>query len=258
MLFRSLKGINKPEDLTEEAIGQLVAESIKRMEEKKGTKEDYSFIDKMLKWINKLLLKFRLAKQDPFDIAAMKILASDRSDLLTLEQYNLLAKKSGTQIHEGEVYDGDRLNEILDENLKDKDKYVYRLKVSELGKQVEHEKGSVDEFLDLSKPTTAEALIKSITTFRKKNTPLNIYTDKGYGQSDILFFDLKNGRRGAFVKATNNFAFKDYYYHLDYSNKIVLGRQTYYFLTDKFSKGTQLEFYEQHQNELAKIGRAHV
>lgn len=250
--YAELEGVNKPEDLTEEAIGQLIAESIKRMEEKKGTKEDYSFIDKMLKWINKLLLKFAILKQDPFEVAAMKILASDMSDLLTVDEYTALTSMSKTQIHEGEIYDGDYLNELLEENLKDKDKYVYKVKVADLGKTPKGESPSIDELLGLNQPTIAEDLIKSIKTFRKKNPTLNIYTDKGYGSNDIIYKRLANGKEGAFVKATGNFAFKDYYYYLDYANKITLGRQTYYFLTDNFSKGTQREFYEKAQNEMAR------
>jgi hypothetical protein len=42
--YGKLEGVNKAEDLTEEAIGQLIAESIKRIEEKNASPEDYSFL----------------------------------------------------------------------------------------------------------------------------------------------------------------------------------------------------------------------
>jgi hypothetical protein len=250
--YGKLEGITKSEDLTEEAIGHLIAEAIKKIEDKKGTKEDYSFINKILTFINRVLAKFKMAKQDPFEIAAMKILASDVSGLLTVKEYNNLVKNSITQIHEGEIYDGDYLNELFEENLKDKDKHKYKIKVSDVNKTVPYERFSVESVLGFIEPELKDELIKSIKTFRSKNPKLQICTDKGYGPDDIVYFTLANGKTGAFVKATNNFAFKDFHYYLDYKNKITIGRKSYYLLTDDFSKGTQREFYEQHQNELAR------
>lgn len=85
--YGKLKGINKPEDLTEEAIGQLVAEAIKRIETKNASASNYSFFKKFLEWINSILNVFKNTTQDPFEIAAMKILNSDISDLMTLDEY---------------------------------------------------------------------------------------------------------------------------------------------------------------------------
>jgi hypothetical protein len=232
--YGSLEGINKPEDLTEEAIGHLIAESIKRIEDKKGSKKDYSFLQKIIKWVNKILANFTLSKQDPFEVAAMKILSSDLSDLLTIEEYTNLTKNSNLQIHNGVIYDQSYLEKKLDENLVDKDKYVHKIKTSEQSSE------------------SIASLIKSITTFRKNNLKLQIATDKGYGPSDIIFFPLANGKTGAFVKSTGNFAFKDFYHLLDYKNRLNIGRRTYYLLTDNFTTGTQREFYEQDQNEFAR------
>lgn len=81
------KLVSKPEDLTEESIGQLIAEAIKRIETKNANASDYSFFKKFLEWINSIIDIFKNTKQDPFEVAAMKILSSDMSDLMTWEEY---------------------------------------------------------------------------------------------------------------------------------------------------------------------------
>ena len=82
--------VARVEDLTEESIGQLIAETIKKIEEKNASSADYSFFRKFLEWINSILDIFKNTNQDPFEVAAMKILASDMSDLMSWEEYNTL------------------------------------------------------------------------------------------------------------------------------------------------------------------------
>lgn len=84
------KLVSKPEDLTEESIGQLIAEAIKRIETKNANASDYSFFKKFLEWINSIINIFKNTTQDPFEVAAMKILSSDMSDLMTWEEYRKL------------------------------------------------------------------------------------------------------------------------------------------------------------------------
>ena len=81
---------SKPEDLTEETIGQLIAEAIKRIETKNANAADYSFFKKFLEWINSIIDIFKDTAHDPFEVAAMKILSSDMSDLMTWEEYRKL------------------------------------------------------------------------------------------------------------------------------------------------------------------------
>ena len=76
--------------IREEAIGQLIAEAIKRIEEKNAAPADYSFLKEFIKWINSLIDMFKSTEVDAFDVAAMKILSSDMTDLMTLEEYNVL------------------------------------------------------------------------------------------------------------------------------------------------------------------------
>lgn len=83
-------GLPSLSPIREEAIGQLVAEAIKRIETKSGSPDDYSFLKKFLEWINSILDIFRTTNQDPFEVAAMKILSSDMSDLMTWEEYREL------------------------------------------------------------------------------------------------------------------------------------------------------------------------
>jgi hypothetical protein len=82
--------VARVEDLTEESIGQLIAETIKKIEEKNASPADYSFFRKFLEWVNSVLDIFRTTNQDPFEVAAMKILASDMSDLMSWEEYSAL------------------------------------------------------------------------------------------------------------------------------------------------------------------------
>ena len=81
------KLVKSPSDLTEESIGQLIAEAIKRIETKNANASDYSFFKKFLEWINSIIDIFKNTTQDPFEVAAMKILSSDMSDLMTWEEY---------------------------------------------------------------------------------------------------------------------------------------------------------------------------
>jgi hypothetical protein len=82
--------VSKSEELTEESIGQLIAEAIKRIETKHANASDYSFFKKFLEWLNSIIDIFRTTNQDPFEVAAMKILSSDMSDLMTWEEYRKL------------------------------------------------------------------------------------------------------------------------------------------------------------------------
>lgn len=84
------KLVKSPSDLTEESIGQLIAEAIKRIETKNANASDYSFFKKFLEWINSIIDIFKDTAQDPFEVAAMKILSSDMSDLMTWEEYRKL------------------------------------------------------------------------------------------------------------------------------------------------------------------------
>ncbi len=78
--------------IREEAIGQLIAEAIKRIEDKNASAADYSFFKKFLEWINSVLKTFKniFSEHDPFEVAAMKILSSDLSELMSWEEYNKL------------------------------------------------------------------------------------------------------------------------------------------------------------------------
>jgi len=84
------KTVSRPEDLTEEAIGQLIAEAIKKIENKEGAPADYSFLKAFIKWINDLINSYKELVEDPFEVAAMKILASDTSDLMSFDEYRKL------------------------------------------------------------------------------------------------------------------------------------------------------------------------
>lgn len=84
------KLVKSSSDLTEESIGQLIAEAIKRIETKNDNASDYSFFKKFLEWINKIVDAFKNTTQDPFEVAAMKILSSDMSDLMTWNEYRKL------------------------------------------------------------------------------------------------------------------------------------------------------------------------
>ena len=84
------KTVSRPEDLTEEAIGQLIAEAIKKIENKEGAPSDYSFLKAFIKWVNDLINSYKELVEDPFEVAAMKILASDTSDLMSFDEYRKL------------------------------------------------------------------------------------------------------------------------------------------------------------------------
>lgn len=83
-------GKYKLSPIREEAIGQLIAEAIKRVEEKNASPKDYSFLKKFIDWINQLIDKFKSIKQDPFEVAAIKILTSDMKDIMSYSEYKAL------------------------------------------------------------------------------------------------------------------------------------------------------------------------
>jgi hypothetical protein len=76
--------------IREEAIGQLIAEAIQRIEQRNAAPEDYSFLKKFIEWINSIVDMFKSTEADPYDVAAMKILSSDLTDLMSWEEYNAL------------------------------------------------------------------------------------------------------------------------------------------------------------------------
>jgi hypothetical protein len=88
--------VSKPEDLTEESIGQLIAEAIKRIENKENTPEDKSLFTKFINFIKRVLgiYKQNETKEDIFEVAAIKILSSDLSDLMTWQEYLELSNQA--------------------------------------------------------------------------------------------------------------------------------------------------------------------
>jgi len=107
--YKNLENINSPEDLTEEAIGQVIAEAIKKIETGKATPAQKSLWTKIVDYIKNIISKFQKAKtennENPFDIAAAKILAGDTSELLTLEEYNAIYNQASLQKVEANIDD---------------------------------------------------------------------------------------------------------------------------------------------------------
>lgn len=93
----SYAGYVSEDTLTEESIGQLIAESIKRIEENKATEADKSFWARFIRFIKNIISKFKKEVTTPFDIAAAKILASDVSDLMTTAEYEALYNQASEQ-----------------------------------------------------------------------------------------------------------------------------------------------------------------
>ena len=87
-----------PSMLTEEAIGQIIAESIKRIESGKITAADKSLWTRFLNFIKRVISNFKKESNTPFDIAAAKILASDISDLMTQEEYAALYNQASEEL----------------------------------------------------------------------------------------------------------------------------------------------------------------
>ena len=97
----------------EEAIGQLIAEAIKRVEEKNASPEDYSFLKKFVEWVNSIIKTFKslYTEQDPFEVAAAKILTSDLSDLMSFEEYDTLYNAASVEAQQDNILN--QIQEIL-------------------------------------------------------------------------------------------------------------------------------------------------
>ena len=97
-LYRTQYGnlVSSPEDLTEESIGQLIAAAIKRVETNESTQEDKSFFTRFINFIKRVLgiYKQNETKEDIFEVAAIKILSSDLSDLMTWQEYLELSNQA--------------------------------------------------------------------------------------------------------------------------------------------------------------------
>ena len=224
--YGQLPGINGPEDLKEEAIGQLIAEAIKRVETKYKAPESYDLLRKLLVLINKLIAAFRVFRQDPFEVAAMKILSSDQSDLLSVDEYQELSKYTNLQVHNGVTYTSDDLDKLLLTNLKNKDKNI--------STYFNNSGLSLEQFI---------SNVNSKQPFRKRNVHLDIPSELGLSN----FIEI-GGK--VFLKSGNNKAFKKFYQFLDYKNKIVINNQNFYFLTDKFTFGTEQTLYKKELNNI--------
>lgn len=99
LLGKNYGNYNSIDTLTEEAIGQLIAESIQRLEAQKATKADRTLLQKIV-GLFASLADFALkapAPLDPFDEAAKKILAKDIVSLYDLNFYTKVVNKLSTE-----------------------------------------------------------------------------------------------------------------------------------------------------------------
>ena len=164
-------------DLTEEAIGQLIAEAIKRVEDKTATEKDYSFLKAFVEWINKLLTKFNRALQDPFEVAAIRILSGDLTDLLTLDEYTYLMYETyGEKVSE---------NAIKNEDLHE---FIYKTKAS-------------NEYIQKLIHKRSRFLPKFLDKFIRKNTPVPgiVYEEPAQLRADFIS-DVLNTRSSKLVE----------------------------------------------------------
>ena len=83
MSLYQYEDIYDKESLTEEAIGQLIAEEIANI-------ENSTFIDKFIQWVKDVIKKLVDGQSNPHRVAALRILNADKSDLLSLEDYQNL------------------------------------------------------------------------------------------------------------------------------------------------------------------------
>ena len=149
-----------PDALKEEAIGQLIAEAIKRIEVGSGSPKDYSFFKAFLKWVNKLLNEFATlsSKHDPFEVAAIKILTGDYSDLLTLDEYLYLTSKAqGTILTKESIEKKEVLNRIEEEEIAD-EKYI----LDSLKKRSRYLKKTIESAISTSR---GKSVLEEFTTY---------------------------------------------------------------------------------------------
>jgi hypothetical protein len=78
------------DSLTEETVGQLIADAIKRVEENQGAPADYSFLKAFMDWLKQFVAKFKQIKTDPFEVAAMKILSGDTAELMSFNDWKFI------------------------------------------------------------------------------------------------------------------------------------------------------------------------
>jgi len=84
--------VNRPEDLREEAIGQIIAETIQKIEDGTATEQQKTLWQKIVEFIKSFIkaTKEKSTEETPFTLAAQKIINSDLSELLSLEEYRSL------------------------------------------------------------------------------------------------------------------------------------------------------------------------
>lgn len=110
--------------LTEEAIGQLIADAISRVQNKNAaTPEDYSFFKALIEWFkeifsvwSKLSPELKDESNRVWDDAARRILSSDLTDLMTFDEYYAANEESLTMIPSyASINDINNLDIITDE-----------------------------------------------------------------------------------------------------------------------------------------------
>ena len=219
-LYRTQYGnlVSSPEDLTEESIGQLIAAAIKRVETNESTQEDKSFFTRFINFIKRVLgiYKQNDTKEDIFEVAAIKILSSDLSDLMTWQEYLELSNQAfpDTAITEASIdpvdyaYFQDNLLITTDEDgnnffavqnsplfatVEELDNWVYaNTSYAEDSKRVIQEIQDQKVFVD--------RLLNK--TYKKKTRYLRKTIDKLYGIYDkrtITLIDGPNVSYGAYV-----------------------------------------------------------
>lgn len=90
LLDQNYADYKNPYAFTEEVIGQLIAESIERIQKNKALEADTTFWGLFKKLIKKVISAFRKHQQTPFDIAAARIMAADIEGLMTVEDYHVM------------------------------------------------------------------------------------------------------------------------------------------------------------------------
>ncbi len=167
--------------LTEESIGQLIGEAIKKIEEKNGAPEDYSFLKAFVEWINKVLKTFTgyfASTQDPFEVAAMKILTSDMSDLMTMKEY--------AKIHDY-IYFADKITEASFEDIKFDDLKQYGTLANKIT--------DIDEVVFSFNVRNSKKLLESALRRFDDEQLYNIFPNVSmYSQAGGDYFERNRGR----------------------------------------------------------------
>ena len=217
-LFKQLQkdnygNYNSADTLKEEAIGQLIAQSIDRIATKNANPKEYSFFKNFVNWINGLIKSFMSYDENPYDVAAIKILNNDTSDLMHFDDYKKLINsvEFDSQLSDEAILNEHNYNQVIDGT-----EFYQKLINGQYKQKSRYLKKTIDKYIndplkEIQKRLNPNYIYDNNSNDDYRDTQINSVSDDSYkihslrSQSDVKLKDKLTKDQKNILKNTNNY-----------------------------------------------------